>query len=581
MAQWITGEWPAACEVTGAELKKTYTRAHKALTAGVRPVAKKQGPPHLVLTIGAPGSGKSTVARAVCARRHPGRDYVILDFDRILQFHPRASEPVETLDIYGEATGVGVTSTFQHCLEEVLGAISGLAGELIVQKKFNLIYQVGSGHHQHLVRAKRLGYTTTLMFVGAPLALQQERSWARARRTGQFFGDDRAEHDEFVAGQREASASDAPWFALWADEFLAVGNSEPLPVAGPEARPLAERPPSGVHEAPPPGGHSLDDWLARARELVRRVCPPEAAGGARRAEPLPAPPLRWIGRSAATEGLKLSPGETKELEERLPGELARGHAPAAARRAAPPQTIYTMGAPGAGKSTISELYARRLSTAGAGPGPARDFISLDLDSAVKYHPRMKGIYMLPDLGGRPTGVALTTLHLAANYELEKVLHPTVNRLCAEGYDLLLNRVGVGGARVAKAHGHRTTLLYVGAPLPAAQARAQARALETGRFLSPTLAAQDRLVEEMWERDAQLAPWYALWVDEFLVASGSGSAPEASLASLRRVPARAPGEPLGDFIARAQAAVDEATGLGAGGRKKRARAFEAGQGHLPD
>lgn len=572
--QWIGSEYLAdVCDLSGAEVKAYIARALKGLTVGKRPAPKIQGPPHSVFTLGGPGAGKSSVVRAVLARRHPGRDYVVLDPDRLLDYHPRARGGVIAVpDIEGRPTGLGLTHDFGRCLRVAnAGVYDALEGSL-TSKGYNLIVAAFGGQHRGLVEAKQRGRRTSLVFVGAPLEAQQARSWARARETGQFFKNTRAEHDVFVADLRAQAAADAPWFGLWADEFLVVDNGANLPAlwgagqgdlgAGAKGVPAAA-------EVPPRRG-AFDGWLAAARGMVESACPPAgASGGARRV-----PAIRWVPVEVE-KSCRLTEGEAEAAGARARKALTAGHRTAAERgTGAPPRSVYTMGAPGSGKSSVSQLLIRAPPfSAGA------DFISIDLDEAIKYHPRYRGVYLLPDLDGQATAAGLASAYHVYNQQMEEVVFPIINELGGAGYDLLLNQVGARGLRDGKRHGHLTTLLFVGAPVAVAQARVRSRAVETGRFLERSLAAQARRVADWWRGDLILAPWYALWADEFYVAdNGAGQpGPAGAAEGATRVRPREEGETLGEWLWRAQQAVDRASGVGPAARKKESAAAVRGLG----
>jgi predicted ABC-type ATPase len=82
-------------------------------------------------------------------------------------------------------------------------------------------------------------------------------------------------------------------------------------------------------------------------------------------------------------------------------------------------------------------------------------------------------------------------------------------------------------------GYRTTLVSVALPLADAVSRARSRAVETGRFLAPTLAAQDRVTEAMWNHYVETAPWYGLWADEMVVVNNGGANPKTAVKDAER------------------------------------------------
>ena len=77
---WVDpGEGFTSCVVAPEEFDDAVRAARTDLLRGKKPV-KAGETPHLLITIGAPGAGKSTVSAAVAAR-NPGRDYVTVDVD--------------------------------------------------------------------------------------------------------------------------------------------------------------------------------------------------------------------------------------------------------------------------------------------------------------------------------------------------------------------------------------------------------------------------------------------------------------------------------------------------------------------
>lgn len=207
----------------------------------------------------------------------------------------------------------------------------------------------------------------------------------------------------------------------------------------------------------------------------------------------------------------MSPAEYDAALAAARKDLLGGKKPVPAGTA--PHLLITIGAPGAGKSTVSEMVA-----AERGSG---DYVTIDMDVAVKYHPRYCDIWAAPSaVTGRATEVGYTLSFLACNSMLEGILTHIYNDIVfGEGdrYNVILQSHTHINIIHAKLAGYRVTLLFVGVPLKIAKARSRTRAVETGKFLAPNLAIQDEVVESLWIDYRMTAAWYGLWADEFLVA----------------------------------------------------------------
>lgn len=252
----------------------------------------------------------------------------------------------------------------------------------------------------------------------------------------------------------------------------------------------------------------------------------------------------WIG-SDLYAPCAVSDREMGEATRRARAEILRGVEPVPRKET--PHLILTIGAPGVGKSTVAAAVGGRASK--------RKYAVLDFDLAVKYHPRYRDVWNVPTLAEKPSGVGLMLGYLVCNEALEEILSRLFGELLEKRYNIILQSHTHTDLIPAKMAGYRTTLLFVGTPLAVAQRRSRKRAVETGKFLAPTLRAQDELVESMWRDYRANAPWYGLWADEFLVADNRRAAKdddEAGQEILKHV-AEVPMRSGGDWFARVDAA----------------------------
>ena len=279
---------------------------------------------------------------------------------------------------------------------------------------------------------------------------------------------------------------------------------------------------------------SFIEGLRRAQ--ARRGQLPLLAVKASRAEGLAGkPPRQWVDPYSAYSECEVSPAEYAAALAAAREDLLGKKKPVPAGTA--PHLLITIGAPGAGKSTVSEAVA-----AERGSG---DYVTIDMDVAVKYHPRYRDIWAAPSaVTGRATGVGFTQSYLACNSSLTDILIRIYNDVVfgvEARYNVILQSHDHTNIIAAKLAGYRTTLLYVGVPLEIAKARSRIRAVETGKFLAPNLAIQDEVVETLWVDYRSTAAWYGLWADEFLVADNrrkaksGGNTRKAVLRSVKEIP----------------------------------------------
>jgi hypothetical protein len=196
-------------------------------------------------------------------RHANGGDYVVLDFDLAVKYHPRFRDVWNIPDaITGKPTGVGVTIGLLACNHSLEGILIKLYQDLVTaDKKYNIILQ---SHEQlDMPFASDNGYVTTLLYVGVPLSVAVARTRKRAVETGKFLAETLQEQDEIVENMWNRYALSAPWYGLWADQFLVANNRKE---ARSDARARAEIL-KNVREIPLHG----KDWHARMTEAREAI----------------------------------------------------------------------------------------------------------------------------------------------------------------------------------------------------------------------------------------------------------------------------------------------------------------------
>lgn len=223
---WIGNPFDICKPLSDAELKEAAQKMEDDLLKGKTPM-KKDAMPHFIQSIGTPGSGKSTVTNLATAIIHKWNDdwhsdnYVVLDFDALMKYHPRTKDVWSIPDMLGKPTGIGFAQGWTKC-EDFLTPLMQKFVDKVIELRYNMIVQ--SHQFTTMIDAKMHGYACTLVYVAAPLELAQQRARRRALTTGMFLSVTLARQDEFIEERAKWYRTHSPWYALWADHFIAVKN---------------------------------------------------------------------------------------------------------------------------------------------------------------------------------------------------------------------------------------------------------------------------------------------------------------------------------------------------------------------
>lgn len=198
----------------------------KRLTAGKKPAAAGVLP-HIVMTIGPPGAGKSTLARQFLSHWSDMKEgnYVELDADSILDYLPAGEQLRNLPDMLGRPTGVGAAYGWDDCIGHVEGITTALFYRLM-EERYYIIYH--SHYYMHLIETNYAGYVSTLLYVAVSRETALRRAAARAKETGRFLRPALENNgwgwENTVTRMWHTYRSWAPWYALWADNLGVVNN---------------------------------------------------------------------------------------------------------------------------------------------------------------------------------------------------------------------------------------------------------------------------------------------------------------------------------------------------------------------
>lgn len=234
-------------------------------------------------------------------------------------------------------------------------------------------------------------------------------------------------------------------------------------------------------------------------------------------ENLPKTDVVWVNPSDSFKSCKLTSDELNAASATARRFLLRNIKPVPEGKT--PRLIMAIGAPGSGKSSLAMTLAKHTDN-----NTNSDYVVIDFDTAVQFHPRYNNIWTTPDgVNGDTTNVGFTLMHASCNNPLESMLDDILTEIISNPkvkYNIIVQSHIFSNIIIAKLFGYNVSLFYVGVPVKTAIARARARAIKTGKFLSPTLKIQDDLVREVWNEYIYQAPWYGLWANKFYIVNNS-------------------------------------------------------------
>lgn len=146
------------------------------------------------------GAGKSTTATRFVAHRFPDRDFVEVDSDDVLDFHPLGADVWRLHDMQTGAVvpGAGHIDAYFKCREQLMRVLddlvdrellaipgSGAGAAVVPPPRYDVILH---GHRPELLQhGARVGFHTVALFIAVPRPLNLHRMRARAQRTGRHW----------------------------------------------------------------------------------------------------------------------------------------------------------------------------------------------------------------------------------------------------------------------------------------------------------------------------------------------------------------------------------------------------------
>lgn len=174
-----------------------------------------------------------------------------------------------------------------------------------------------------------------------------------------------------------------------------------------------------------------------------------------------------------------------------------------------PHILFSIGPPGGGKTTLSRKLIETMKLY-----PVDEYIDLDHDMIIKYHPRYKEMFDMRDSEGHKTGIGYGMGYIRCGYSLEDIGTRLFEKIFTGRYNAIIHTHAMEDIIYARRFSYRATLLYVAVDLLIAQKRALSRANIIGRFLAQNTEQQNNHIARLHGRYKVTASWYSTWCNDF-------------------------------------------------------------------
>ena len=226
--QWIDNP-SNICKTPNSDKINGYVNEiFKTITKGKTPCLIKA--PQLIIPIGSPGAGKSTIMKFLVKEQSDVdySNYVNFDSDKLLDYLPIGDTIKNIPDIKGKPTNVGYAFGWVECMENFANTnIFELLIKKILKANYNLIFN--THYFNIIIDAQYYGYFCILVYVLASKTTAKSRVKNRATELGRFFSLDykntfgwSKSKEKYLNTYREQ----AVWYSLWADRLELVKNNK-------------------------------------------------------------------------------------------------------------------------------------------------------------------------------------------------------------------------------------------------------------------------------------------------------------------------------------------------------------------
>jgi predicted ABC-type ATPase len=217
------------CQIPNNDKINEYVNIiYKIITKGKTPSINQL--PQLIITIGCPGAGKSTILHSLIKDHSdiPYDNYVNFDCDKLLDYLPMGEDIKNIPDMHGNRTGIGYAFGWAECMSKLSTTnIIGLVIKKVLKSNYNFI--LNSHYYYTIIDAQLNGYFCILVYVIASKNIAKSRVKTRSEELGRFFSLDYKKTfgwsksiEQYLNSYREKSV----WYSLWADRFVIVANNK-------------------------------------------------------------------------------------------------------------------------------------------------------------------------------------------------------------------------------------------------------------------------------------------------------------------------------------------------------------------
>jgi len=225
--KWIANPSNLCPIPNNEQINEYVNHIYKNIIKGKIPSIKQA--PQLIIPIGAPGAGKSTIIGNLI-KYHSDVDYnnyVQFDVDKLLDYLPIGDNIRNIPDINGNKTNIGYAFGWEECMNKLSKTnLINMVIIKILKANYNLILNI---HYFNIIIDAQLhGYFCILVYIFVTKSIATERVKKRAIELGRLFSLNKnniygwsESIDHYLVDYKEK----AVWYSLWADRFVIVNNN--------------------------------------------------------------------------------------------------------------------------------------------------------------------------------------------------------------------------------------------------------------------------------------------------------------------------------------------------------------------
>jgi len=227
---------------------------------------------------------------------------------------------------------------------------------------------------------------------------------------------------------------------------------------------------------------------------------------------------QWVSLVHLDENWELTPKESKTITETIYRDVTKNIKPVP--KNVSPIAIVMMGAAGAGKSTVGLAFAKDLIVT--------NFVSLDADTVIRYHPRYTTLWDLRDpVTGKLSPLRSIEVHGIVARMMHNLMFDVRQKCIVNQYNLLINgHLNTESLTFLKYNKYTTVLIYVYTKLQIAKDRSWRRAAQTGQFFGHTRKVHEKTIVNYHEEYIHQVPMYSMLADILMIVDNTADHQDA-------------------------------------------------------